>query len=138
MAAAAPNPGNDLLLIALVGIGAYWFMSRRAGASTIPAANIAGRGGVMPTTGYATAQVNPASYLGQLFGGVVRGIGGYSAGDVAKSVNWSQSAYDPGTATRASQFGREYEIDFSAVNPSPGWGGSVLESFFGGTGGSGD
>lgn len=34
MSAAAPNPNNMLLLVAL-GIGAYWFMSRRAGASAL-------------------------------------------------------------------------------------------------------
>jgi len=34
MSAAAPNPNGNMILLAVLGIGAYWIMTRRANAST--------------------------------------------------------------------------------------------------------
>lgn len=46
MAAAAPNPNSNLLLLAVIGIGAYWLMSRRAVAAPV----------YMPANGQQNAQ----------------------------------------------------------------------------------
>lgn len=61
MSAAAPNP-NNLMMLAVIGIGAYWLMTRRAQAQPMPrpgtsAGNTAG----MINTGL--------NALGRLFGG---------------------------------------------------------------------
>jgi hypothetical protein len=58
MSAAAPNPGNNLLILAALGIGTYWMMSRRAVAA--PAG--------------ATAPRQAAGPLSNVFGAIDAGV----------------------------------------------------------------
>ena len=82
MAAAAPNPNSNFLLLAVIGIGAYYLMSRRAVAGT-------GNGYYVTPSGaqVAQAQENVARYnligtgvksLTGLLGGLVGSSGGNS------------------------------------------------------------
>lgn len=73
MAAAAPNPNSNLLLLAVIGIGAYYLMTRRATAA--PLSGYAGAGS-------AQAMENAARYnlIGSGLNSLTRLIGGISGG----------------------------------------------------------
>lgn len=76
MAPASPNPMN-LMLLAGLGIGAYWFMTRRAQAA--PVAVAPAGGGQAPSQGLANANalVNLVGSVSKLFGGAQNLLGTY-------------------------------------------------------------
>jgi hypothetical protein len=63
MSAAAPNP-KDIAILAALGIGVYWFMTRRAVAATPQAVSLAAN---TPTTAQALA-TSAAGLIGKLLG----------------------------------------------------------------------
>lgn len=75
MSAAAPNP-NNMLLLAVIGIGAYWLMTRRAMAQPVA---VRPGSSANNTAGMINAGVNA---LGQLFGG------GRSSGGQRNPIVW--------------------------------------------------
>lgn len=65
MSAAAPNP-NNMMMLAVIGIGAYWLMSRNAHAQRVTGARQGASGG------------NTAGILGSIAGALSRLSGGSS------------------------------------------------------------
>ena len=81
MAAAAPNPNNNLILLAVIGIGAYWMLSRRAVAQPV-------YGAQRPGNGSANARLlnTGLNAMGRLFSGFGGG-GSASASNDGVVVN---------------------------------------------------
>lgn len=78
MSAASPSPNpSNLILLAVLGIGAYWFMTQRATAGTRATVPSNGQGGIMPSSGYATASILQwAANDKNLWSGVTKILGG--------------------------------------------------------------
>lgn len=114
MAAAAPNP-NNMILLAVLGIGAYWIMSRRATAGTVrPAGTAAPQGNQL------AAIVNGVSSLiGSLTGSrTTSNLNGTVDGRAATA--WDTTPY--GSSGPAYNNPSAYiapSTDGAAVNPSP-------------------
>jgi hypothetical protein len=114
-ASASPNPTN-LLMLAALGIGAYWFMSRRAAAAQVPTQ------GMLPNQ-RADRNYQTGAVLGGLVGAVSGLFGRSSNGtyDGRSAQPWDVTPYgdsgprfnNPSAFTLASS-----AIDGLAVNPT--------------------
>jgi len=117
-AASSPNPSN-LLLLAVLGIGAYWMLSRRAVAQPV-------YGAQRPSNGATNAQLlnTGLNALGRLFsgfgGGGSAGAGTYDGRaqmpwDVTPDGNTGQRANNPSAYVSGGNDG----LAVNPVNESP-------------------
>ncbi|GKS96778.1 hypothetical protein [Acidovorax sp. SUPP2825] len=113
MSAAAPNPGSNLLLLAVIGIGAYYFMSRRAVAQPVyanqqaaNAANNAARLNLI-NTGVST--------IGKIFSGL---SGGNSGGSIPLLGTYDGRSQTPWDVTPEGPSGPQYNNPSAYVAPS--------------------
>lgn len=89
----SPSPGNqNLILLAVIGIGAYWFMTQKAAAAAAPVYVRPGAGAAQTNGGAITGQLigQGANLLGQLF----KGLSG--SGSSSASGLFSQYGYGSG------------------------------------------
>lgn len=110
MSTAAPNP-NKTLLLAMLGIGAFWFMTRRATAQPMPI-----RTGTQQGSGASTANAigNIVNGLGRIFGGSGSGSGTGSQGSAgAGRVSEIFNDDVPGQPG----YGWKYYTDGTAIGP---------------------
>ena len=128
MSAASPSPNpSNLILLAVLGIGAYWFLTQRAQAGAVRATVPSnGQGGIMPSSGFPTASVLQwAANDKSLWAGVTKLLGGgatpaQTAGYYA--ANNSYNNQGPVTPMSPSDDNSVFP-DWVPSNPSPsGWG----------------
>lgn len=89
--AASPNP-NNLILLAVLGIGAYWIFSRNAMAQPVQI-----RPGTRPQQGNTGSNLNGAANLLNAGAGLVRGL--FGGGSTAPKIN-TRTPYYSGQLTQ--------------------------------------
>lgn len=107
--ASAPNP-NNLILLAVLGIGAYWLFSRQAMAMPYGAARPVGQGSTAAQNANGVAQlVNAgANLVGRLFG---------TGGSTSPAAGGAQRIYNDDTAGQPG-YGWQYFTDGTAISPT--------------------
>ena len=118
MAAAAPNPNNNLILLAVIGIGAYWMLSRRAVAQPV-------YGAQRPGNGSANARLlnTGLKALGRLFSG-------FGGGGSASAGTYDGRARTPWDVTPDGDTGQRANNPSAYVAPSASNDGVVVNSPF--------
>lgn len=116
-AASSPNPSN-LLLLAVLGIGAYWMLSRRAVAQPV-------YGAQRPSNGSANAQLlnTGLNALGRLFSG-------FGGGGSAGAGTYDGRAQTPWDVTPDGNTGQRANNPSAYVAPSASNDGVVVNSPF--------
>lgn len=94
MAAAAPNPNNNLILLAVIGIGAYWLMSRRGAMAATPGAYYGATGAAQAQTMENAARLNLINTGVRSVGGLLSGIFGGRGGGQANPIYYDALTND--------------------------------------------
>lgn len=119
MAAAAPNPNNNLILLAVIGIGAYWMLSRRAVAAPVA---------VRPGQSTGAAQANLLNTGLNALGGLFSRLSG--SGSTNLLGTYDGRAQQPWDVTPAGDSGPRYNNPSAYVGPSASNDGVVVNSPF--------
>lgn len=131
-ASASPNPTN-LILLAALGIGAYWMLTRRAQAAPVAVAPAAGQGG----GSNALANANAIGNLVGTVAGLFRGSGStplLGTVDGRSATQWDVTPAGPGGPTYNNPSAYvSSALDGLAFNPPAG---SAYDSFAYATDGS--
>ncbi len=109
MSTASPNPSN-LVLLAAIGIGAYWVMSRRAVAGTA----------VAPRLGTSSPNVNAGLSLASQFLGGLSSMFGGQATDSTGSAVGVPNEYARAAVRSGDPYYGSSAVDGLAANPPTG------------------
>lgn len=107
MSAASPQPNNTLLL-AVLGIGAFWLMTRRATAQTVP---------VRTGAGTSTSSSNTAGAIGNILNGLGRVFGGSGSATTSTGTTGRVGEIANDDVPGQPGYGWRYFTDGTVIGP---------------------